>query len=198
MLISDIAKLNRSSQNSIFAALIVIAAVGIYKWVFTPHANYLYAAQRCSFAVSKIVDKDTAITRKIEVETKKFGEVSEQLAQAEDKLFTPEEAKDFFGDLQVIFEETGCTVHSLSLIVDRPRDKKKQSEDTSGIVANSAKLSVGGQYNRIIKIVEWLQNNSSRVSVGSFKTEIVDTSTGRLRCDMTITIYIIQNREADL
>lgn len=198
MLIDDITKLNRSSQNSIFAALVVIAAVGIYKWVFTPHANYLYAAQQYDFAVSKMVDENEAISNKIEVETKKLKELSEQLTQTEDKLFTPEEAKDFFGSLQTIFEETGCMVHSLNLVADKPGDKKKQSGKTLGIVANSARLSISGQYSSIIKMVEGLQSSSSMVSVDSFEMEVVDFRTGQLRCDMTITIYIIQNRKAGL
>ncbi len=198
MLIGDFAKLNRSSQNSIFAALIVIAAVAMYKWIFTPHVNYLFAAQQYNFAVSKIVEKNTDVAREIEVETKKLGRLSEQLALSQDKLFTPEEAKEFFGDLQTIFEETGCMVHSLNLAVNKPRDKNKQSENVSGIVANSAKLSVSGQYNSIIRLVEGLQGHTPRVWVDSFKMEIIDFGSGRLKCDMTVTIYTIQNRETVL
>lgn len=198
MLVDDIVKLNRSSQNSIFIALGLIATVAIYKWMFTPHINCLYAAQRQDSAVSRIVDKNATVAREIEVKTKKLGELSERLAQTEDRLFTPKEAKAFLGNLQKIFEETRCTVHSLNLIVDKQRDKKKQPDSASAIVANSARLSVSGLYGNIIKMVEGLQNGDSMVSVDSFKMEIIDFGSGRLRCDMTITIYIIQNRKADL
>lgn len=198
MLLKDFARLNRSSQNSICAALIIIAGVGMYKWIFSPHTTYLLAAQQNDYAMRKIVDKNITITREIEGKTKELDELSRQLADARIKLFTPEQAKEFFKNLRTIFHETGCKVHSMNLVVDESRDKKKQPEINSGAVANSANLSVSGQYNSMIKLIEGLQNNTSKVFLDSFLMELLDFESGRLKCDMTVTIYIIQDKEADL
>ena len=61
MLTDNLAKLNRSSRNSIFAALIVIAGVAMYNWIVSPHVTYLYAAQKYDSAMDKIVEKNKAI-----------------------------------------------------------------------------------------------------------------------------------------
>lgn len=196
MLINDMAKLNRSSRNSIFAALIVIATIAMYKSIITPHVNYLFAARQYDSAMSKAVEKNTAVAREIEVKTKRLKQLSEQFAESQDKLFSSEEAKEFFGDLQTILEETGCTVHSLSLAVNEPHKKNEWSKDASGIVANSAKLSISGGYSGIIGLVEGLQSHTPRVWVDSFRMELIDFNSGRLKCDMTITIYTIQDKEA--
>ncbi len=198
MLTGNLAKLNRSSRNSIFAALIVIAGVAMYNWIVAPHVTYLYAAQKYDSAMDKIVEKNKVITHELDGKKKELGKLRDQYSQCMGCLFTPDEAKEFFGDLQTIFEETGCTVNSLNLVVSKSRNADKQSTNTSDIVANSAMLSVTGQYNNIMKLVEKLKNRTQKVWINSFKMEIFDFSSAQLKCDMTITIYTIQDREVAL
>jgi|SRR3972149_821669 len=198
MITDSLAKLNRSSRISFFAALIVIAGVAMYNRIVSPHVTYLYAAQKYDSAMDKIVEKNKAITCELDGKKKELGKLRDQYSQCLGLLFTPDEAKEFFGDLQTIPEETGCTVYSLNLIVSKPGHGNKRSEDTSGMAANSAILSVSGQYNNIMKLLEKLQNRTQRVWVDSFKIEIIDFGSARLKCDMTITIYIIQDREVAL
>jgi hypothetical protein len=198
MITDSLAKLNRSSRNSVFAALIVIAGVAMYNWIVSPHVTYLYAAQKYASAVGKIVEKNKAITRELDGKKKELGKLRDQYSQCLGLLFTPDEAKEFFGDLQTIPEETGCTVYSLNLVVGKAGLKDKRSEDTSGMVANSAILSVSGQYNNIMKLLEKLQNRPQKVWVDSFKIEIIDFGSAQLKCNMTITIYTIKDREVTL
>lgn len=198
MLTDNLANLNRSTRNTIFTALIIIATIAMYNWIVAPHVTYLFAAQEYKSAVSKAVERNETITREVEAKTKKLGELYEQLAKARSALFTPDETKEFFGDLQAISEETGCTVHSLNLVVSEPLFGDKRSKNTSSIIANGATLSVIGQYNSIIRLVEKLQNHAKRVRMDSFKMGIIDSGSAQLKCNMTITIYTIQDRKATL
>jgi hypothetical protein len=198
MLTGSINKLNRSSQNAVFAALVIISTIAMYSWIVAPQISYLSAAQQYESAVGNIMDNNKALARKIEAGTKKLKESHEQLLRSQNVLFTPEEAKKFFGDLQTTLEETGCTVHSLNLVGSKTPPKNKRSKDTSGIVANSAMLSVIGQYNSIIRLLEKLQNCNQKIWIDSFKMEIFDFGSAQLKCGMTITIYTIQDKEAAL
>lgn len=198
MIIGNFAKLNRSTRDSVFAALIVIAAIAMYNWIVAPHVDYLFAAQQYEFAIEKSVEKNKAIAREIEVKTKKLEELSKQLAQSQSKIFTSDKAKKFFGYLQTVLEETGYTVHSLNLSVSKPRPGDKQSAGTSGIVANRVTLSISGQYNNIVKLMDDLQNYTKKVWVDSFKIKVIDFSSGQLKCDMAVTIYTTQDKEASL
>jgi len=196
MLINNLANLNRSTRGAIFTALIIIAAIAMYNWVVAPHLAYLSAAQEYESAMSKIAEKNKTVAGEVKAKTKKLEELSEQLAGASSKLFTTDEAKEFFSSLQAISEGTGCIVNSLNIAASKPFSKDKQSEDSSiVIVADSAVLSITGQYNIITRLLEKLQNYPKKIWVDSFKMESPNLSSTLLKCDMVITIYTIQDKK---
>ena len=171
----------------------------MYDWIVAPHVTCLSASQRYDSVVSKAVEKNKAVARDVATKTKRLEELYRQLAESRSTLFTPDEAKAFFSDLQATAEETGCTVNSLNLVANKPssRDKRK-TEDTSGIIANIATLTVSGQYNSIFRLVEKLQNHAKKIWLDSFEMETIDFNAAQLKCDMTITVYTIQDKGAAL
>lgn len=198
MLINNLAKLNRSSRNAASAALIVIAAIAMYNWIVAPQATYLLAAQQYESAMSNIVKKNRVISNTIEVKRKMLQELHDQLAQFQSTLFTPDTAREFFSNLQAISEQAGCTVYSLNFITSEPSPKGRESENTSGVVAKSVVLSVVGIYKDIIKLIERLQARTQKVWIDSVKMQILDHDSAQPKCDITITIYTIQDTEATL
>jgi cell division protein ZapA (FtsZ GTPase activity inhibitor) len=199
MLIDNLTNLNRSTRNTIFTALTIIAAIAMYDWIVAPHVTCLFASQQYESVVSKAVEKNKVTAREVETKTKKLEELYRQLAESRSILFAPDEAKAFFSDLQAVAEEAGCTVNSLNLVANKPssRDKRK-TEDTSGITANSATLTVSGRYNSIFGLVEKLQNHAKKIWLDPFKIETINSDSAQLKCSMTITIYTIQDKGAAL
>jgi hypothetical protein len=195
MLIDNFANLNHSTRNTVFTVLIIIATIAMYNWIVAPYVTCLFAAQQRELVVSKVVEKNKVVAREVETKTEKLEELYKQLAGAESTLFAPGEAKAFFSDLQAIAEEAGCTVNSLNLVANKPSSRDKQkTEDISGIIANSATLTISGQYNSIFKLVEKLQSHpNKKIWMDSFKIETTNSNSALLKCDMRITIYIIQD-----
>ena len=198
MLINNLAKLNRSSRNAASASLIVIAALGMYNWIAAPHATYLLAAQRYGFVVDDMVKKNKAIDNKVKIKKNKLQELQKQHVELQNTLFTPDEAREFFSDLQAISGETGCIVYSLNLIDSKPNTKSGQPKQTAGVVTKSAVLSVVGLYRNITNLIQRLQARTQRVWVDSVKMRTLDGSLDRARCDITITICAIENEETAL
>ncbi len=196
MLVDNLAKLNRSSRNAVLAALTVIATIAMYNWIVAPHAAYLFAAQQYESAVGEMAKKNEAVGRIVEGKKKRLRELRQQFAQLHNTLFSPDKAEEFFSDLQVISEETGCVIYSLNFITSRPGLKPKQLKDTSGIIAKSAMLDVSGVYGDIIRLVERLQTRDQKVWIDSLKMEGLDDGSSRIRCDITITIYTVEDKEA--
>jgi hypothetical protein len=196
MIVDKLAKLNRSSRSALLAALTVISTIAMYRWTVAPHATYLYAAQQYESVIDRMARKNDVIGRVIESKKKKLTELREQFARLHSTLFSPDEAKEFFSDLQVISDETGCVIYSLNFITSRPGLKPKQPKDTSGIASKSAMLNVGGVYGDIIKLVERLQKRGQKVWIDSLKMEGLDDGSDRVRCDITITIYTVEDKEA--
>ena len=192
MPLSDFTKLNRRVQNSVFAALIIITATAIYSWLVNPHIKDVSAAQNYDSALDLVVDKNKHLTAEIKLKTKKLEQLTDQYTQSKNNLFTREQAKEFFGDLQTMLEESDCKVHSLNLVVNKSKNEDKQTKKDSGIDTNSATLSISGQYSSITGLIEELQNHSPKVWLDTFAIEIVDYATGLLKCNMTIKIYTIE------
>lgn len=199
MLIDNFVNLNRSTKTTVYTALIIIAAIAMYDWIVAPHVASLSASQRYESVVSSVVKKNKAVALEVEAKTKKLEELYQQLAASKSFLFAHEEAKAFFSDLQAVAEEAGCKVNSLNLVGDKPssRDKRK-TEDTSGIIANRATLTVSGRYNSIFALVEKLQNHAKKVWLDSLEMKIIDFSAGQIECSMTVTVYTIQDKGAAL
>lgn len=201
MLIDNLTNLNRPTRNTIFAALVIIATIAMYNWIVAPHVTHLFAAQQYESAVSRAVEKNKAAIREVKAKKQKLEELTKQLAISRNALLTPEEVKEFFSDLQTIVEEADCTVHSLNIVMRESssgNDRKQQTKDSLNIVANSAMLSVVGQYKNIIGLVERLQNHTKRIWMDSFKIENINLDSSQLKCDMTIVVYTIQDKGASL
>jgi len=198
VLIDNLAKLNRSSRSAVFAALIIIAAIATYKRIVAPHVTYLFAAQQYESVLGNVVKKNKVIHNTVKVKKKKLEESREQFARLKSTLFTPNEAKEFLSDLEVTAKETDCAVYSLNFGASKPVPENKQNKDASGISANRAMLVVIGVYDNIIRLVEKLQMRAQGVWIDSLKMETLDGDFTRLKCDMTITIYTIQDKETAL
>ncbi len=198
MLINNLTKLNRSSRNAASAALIVIAAIAMYNWIVAPQATCLSAAQRYESVMGNIVKKNKVIVDTVKSKKKKLQELRDQLARFQSILFTPDEARDFFSDLQAISEQAGCTVYSLNFITGKLSPEDGRSENTSGVVAKGVVLSVVGVYKNIIKLIERLQARTQKVWIDSVNMQILDHDSAQPKCNITITIYTIQDKETTL
>ena len=198
MLIDDLAKLNRPKRNAFSAALVMIAAIAMYNWTVAPHTTYLFAVQRREAATDNILKESKVISDKVKIEKKKLQELRQQFAELQSILFTADKTKEFFSDLQPISEETGCIVYSLTFATGGPVLKGEESENALGIVTNSAMLSVVGIYGNVIKLVERIQARTQRVWIDPVRMEVLGDNPDQLKCDMTIVIYTIEDKEAAL
>ncbi|MFB0555157.1 MAG: hypothetical protein ACETWQ_17755 [Phycisphaerae bacterium] len=199
MLVDNLTKLSRSSRNAVSGSLILIAAIAMYNWIVAPRANYLLAAQRYEFAMDNVVKKNKTIDNRVKVKKKKLQELREQSAQLQSTLFTFDQAREFFSDLQAISEQTGCIVYSVNLITNNPNPiKDRQLQDTAGIVTKSAVLSVVGVYKNITKLIERLQSRTQKVWIDSVKVQALNNNSDRPRCDITITICALTDKEPAL
>ena len=196
MLIDSLAKLNSASRNAISAALVVIVAIAMYNWTVSPHVVQLSVVQQYESVLDDVVKKNKILSSAVKIKNKKLEQLGEQFAQLQSSLFMIDKAKEFFSDLQVISEQMGCTVYSLNLTTDKQNSKEGQAEDATGIVTKSAILSVIGAYGDIVRLVERLQARPQKVWIDSVRMTSLDNDSGQLKCDITITICTLQDKEA--
>jgi len=193
---SKIAKLSSPSRSAITTALILIAAAAMYNWMVAPHVNCLFAVQRYEPVVDNIAHEKEIITKALERNKAKLQELTDQLTSARNSLFTPAEAKTFFGSLEAIAKDTDCTLQSLSFTTRDRGVTFVRSQDALHIVAKSATLSFTGSYDNIIALLNKLQNRLQKIWIDSIRLRIFDIQSAKLKCDTTITIYVVQDKEA--
>ncbi len=187
MLANAFVKLNKPARNSISASLIIIAAIAMYRWTIPPQANYLSSAKSYETAINNMIEHNKIIKTQVEAKKSELKKLHENSSQLESVLFTPEEAKEFFSDLQIISEQSGCAVESLNFNTERSGYNEKHL----GIKIRSATISVIGIYKDIEALVGRLQSRTQKVWIDSIRMENLDETSSSVICDLTITIYQI-------
>jgi hypothetical protein len=195
VLIDHFAKLNRRTRNAISAVLVVITTLLLYDSLVAPHVVYLSTATKHGIVLTEMLKTSKIVKSAIVVKGKKLKTLSGQFTNLQDALFTVKDAKEFFSDLQAISEQAGCAVYSLNFVTDDGRSETGQSEDSSGIIANSAMLSVIGEYGEIVELVKRLKTRPQKVWIDSLRMMTHSDGSGRLKCDITVKIYTIPDKE---
>lgn len=197
MVIYNLSRMSRTSRNAASASLIVIAALAMYNWSVAPHATYLSAAQQYDGAVENVLAHKEALSAKVDGKKKTVEQLRQQYVELASTVFTFDQAREFFGDLQAISEETGCAVCSLNFINSQTGPGGSQ-EPTAGVAVKSAVLTVEGVYGNIAVLMQKLRSRTQKVWIDAVRIRALDRSLDRVRCDITITICALENEEASL
>lgn len=183
-----------SSRSIILTSLVLIGAIAFYNWVVAPHRNYLLAAQRYESVTTDFVKKNQIISNTLKIKKKELKELQEELEQAHTRLFGPIEARKFFSNIQTAVGNANCIVNSLKFLPTDSAFKGDQSEKNSYIITQRAKLSVIGSYRNITLLMSKLQDSPEQVRIGVVAIKSTGNNLGQLKCDMNITIYVMQNK----
>ena len=119
MLIDTLAKSKRSSKIAVSIALVAILAVATYNWLVVPHTTYLHAAEKYESVVSDVAKQNTVIKSKNELKKKQLQEVRLNLNEVQAKFFSPDAAKEFFSDIEVIATQANCPIYSINFISNK-------------------------------------------------------------------------------
>ncbi len=195
MLSQNQIKAIRSSKNVVFAALVVIGAIILYNWIVTPHVNYLRAAQRYESITDLLARKILVIKNNVTIKKKELEELQENFEHIHIKLFDPVKAKEFFSDIQAMAEETNCVIYSLNFSPADSALDAGQLEVSSHITANRATLSAVGNYKDIVVLINKLQDRPKQVWIDSISIEPISGNSEQLKCDITVTIYMLHSKE---
>lgn len=195
MLVDNLSKLKAPYRNVLSAALIIATAIAMYNWVLAPHVSYLFAVQKYEPVASNIANENVALCNALEDKRKQLDQLRQQFTQLQSALFTPQQAKEFFRDLQNLAAESGCTVTSVSFPPDQPGPLIRQGDKTLLVVSRGALLGLLAPYDKVVSLLARLQNSDQKVWIDSFTMELRDPGSAQLECTIALTIYIVQNRE---
>jgi len=179
------------SKNVVFAALVVIGTMVLYKNIIVPHTGCLQTTKVYASATNKLAKKSSIIQTNIRIRKKNLQNLKNNFEHIRVKLFNPIEAEEFFSDIQAMAQQANCFVSSLNFSAADTASQSKQSKAKSHINSSFATMSIAGSYKNILAMINKLQDRSRQVWVDSINIEPVNDSSDLLKCDIKIRIYVI-------
>jgi len=193
-MIRDYIRYTGWSRRSIgFAVCVLIAMVALYNWSVTPHSKYLMAAENYKKAALEIEKTNKIINAELQTNQKELDKISEQFRQERQEFFDIDAARSFLEDIQAKAEKSRCFVETLKFLPA----KQITVEDNNYIDIRQyqVELSVIGQYQDIVKLLDFLQNRKQKVWIDTINLHLKDQRTGYLVCDLSLSIYALKGKE---
>ncbi|MHC4705853.1 MAG: type 4a pilus biogenesis protein PilO [Planctomycetota bacterium] len=191
MLVENLARLDHSKRNAASASLVIIAAFAMYNWTVKPHSANLSSARAHESVTDENTRESKTIATKVETRRKMLQRLHEQSEQLLDTLFTSDQAREFFSDIEVISGLAGCSVNGINLI----SNEQKSEHEHLGIRTKSAELNVVGSYKDITELIRTLQTRSQRVWFDSVELQSIDYNSDEIGCSLAITICEIIDKD---
>ncbi len=191
MLVENLARLNHSKRNAASAALIIIASLAMYNWTVKPHTANLSSARAYESATDENARESELIISKVKTRRQMWQTLQDESSQRWDMLFTSEQARQFFSDLEAISRDAQCTVNGINMI----GSTLKSEHERLGVRTRSAELNVVGSYRNITLLIKTLQGDSQRVWLDSVELHSIDYSSDAVGCKLLITICEIVDED---
>lgn len=194
-MLTDLIKTTPTSKILILVSSICMVVIVSYNWAVAPQRSYLQAAQQHENMMKNAGKKSQVIKDRIQSKETEMAGLYGQISETKDSFFTPRIAREFFLDLEPILLQTNCSMESLTSVAPETVFDDGKLEDHPGVTLKCLEIRFTGRYENIIKFVQRLSGYSQRISVNNMYIETVQPGSRILICNMTITIYLIEDHE---
>jgi Tfp pilus assembly protein PilO len=182
--------LGRSTRTTMSMSLIAIAGIAMYGWIVSPHVAYLHAVQKYEPVVKEVAKEKDDLCTALGLKQQRLQTMQSELSKLRDRLFTPDEAQGFLDSLETSCQKAGCSVTSIEFPGDGSRAETAKATELPVVQVRRANLVVIGQYGQIVALLERLQDRPQQVGTDSCRIELLDVASARLKCDLTMTIWV--------
>ena len=188
-------KYNGSSSGAVLAGLVLIGAVAMYSWIVAPHLNYLRAVQKYEPILDDIVKEKDALRNLLVRRRETLEKINKRFDGLAKSLFTYVQARELPQELGIVAERYDCSIVTVNLS-DEPLSIFGAEGGDKAIDAMEAQVSVVGDYNGLTSFINRLQERERKIWIHSLIMRVLGDHGGRLTCDLALTIYVIQEKEA--
>jgi hypothetical protein len=192
MLSERLIQLSRPSRGGLLGALVLTAAMGMYRWVLQPHTVELAAAERYEGLMETIAGRNESSAKLLGAKERKLKQLTARYERLSACLFTSAEVKSFCSDLPKLAAESGCAVHSLNFVPVRVTGDERRGEQQSKISSRQFRLVFSGQYTGTVEMMGKLRGYEPVIFLDSVNIELA--AGGMLKSDINITIYVMGER----
>lgn len=197
MVMEKVVKASPSVKLFVCVSVVAIVAFATYNWIVSPQISHLKAAERYETMAGNAGQRGTTIKKGIDAKQQELTGLEVEIDQIQNSFFTEEKAREFFSDLEPLSLQSDCNIDTLSFLPAESIRSKEVSEYTSDIIVKRAEINLRGNYENIITFLKKLSHYSQRVSIGDMLIQSEHFGHQELACQMTVTIYLIEDKEKD-
>ena len=194
MLTDKIVKCSSTSKVVISVSFVAIVTLATYNWIVSPQTGYLHAARQYEMIVGNAGKKTTFIKEQITIKEVEIEVLQREIAEIQNSFFPPQKATEFFMDIEPLSLQCNCNVDSLTFMADETRQGVDKDE-SSPVILKSAVVEITGAYEDLMKFLGRLGGYPQRISINDLRIESGPRDTEKLSCGMTITIYVVEDKE---
>ena len=197
MLTDKIVKCSSTSKVIISVSFVAIVTLATYNWIVSPQTGYLQAARQYETIVGNAGKKTEVIKNQIDVKEIEIEKLQGEIAAIQNSFFSPQKATEFFMDIEPLSLQCNCNVDSLTFNADETRrGAQADKEESSPVILKSATVTITGTYDGLMKFLARLGNYPQRISINDLYIESGARNGEKLDCGMTITIYVVEDKES--
>ena len=184
-----------SKRSALSIALLAIGAAAMYNWILSPQVGYLRAVQRYQPVVNEMAEQTGRIGRTLDTKRQRLRSLQREWAETRDSFFTSAQARLFLGSLQSFVEQSGCTAIAAESSSEGQAGPSPKSKEATPLTTSHVALTMVGQYDQIITLLERLQTSRPKIWVDSCSLKLSDVRSGRLECRLVLTVHALSDKE---
>jgi Tfp pilus assembly protein PilO len=194
--LGDLTKIRIQSKWAVLAAPAVIAVVALYNWIVAPQVTYLRAVQKYEPVIMRMAKEKTDLQDLVASRRKELKDLENRLNQLRPALYTPDQARQLWSDLETLAVQQGCAVLNVSLGTGRPLPAGEQDPESLRVEVVNTTVTITGDYDGIMAFVGQLQSQPRKIWVIALGIEAAERDPRHLQCRVEISIYVIYEKEA--
>lgn len=175
------------------AAMLIIGALALYNWLLSPHIGYLHAVERLEPVAAQMAEEKNRICATRDGQLNELRRLRTELAEADGRVFTEDQAGVFLRRLLPLIEETGCTLVLADFSGDDASQPASDANEPVVVVMNPVSLTVFGRHDQIVVLFERLQTRQPKVWIDACRIAALDERSTRLECDLVLTMPVIRD-----
>jgi hypothetical protein len=179
---------------ALFSVVILVGFL-TYNWIISPQTTYLRAARRYENMLGDAGKMTMVIRGQMETKRKEASQLNNEIARVQGRFFTTKQAAELFLDLEPIARQSNCNLDELTFLSPEAISYESDEGEACDIVVKRSRVSFTSTYGNVINFLTKLDSYMQRIAITDLTIESDNMIDRQLHCQMTITIYIIEETE---
>ncbi len=179
----------------VLLSVVILVTFMAFNWIISPQTTYLRAARLYENMLGDAGKMTIVIRGQMATKRKEVSQLNDEIAQIQGRFFTAKQAAELFLDLEPIARQSNCNLDQLTFLPPESISYKSDGGEACAIIVKRSMISFTSTYSNVIGFLTKLNSYTQRITISDLTIESDDMIDRQLHCRMTITIFLINDKE---